>query len=84
MRQCRLSYFLCPSDENVLDYLVSQCQTVDDMKKATKPYLGARCSYKVAFAKQKLFFYFYFFLKKEKNALTFINKSLIKMYCMYT
>ncbi|KAL9968167.1 hypothetical protein ACROYT_G026507 [Oculina patagonica] len=30
------------SDENVLDYLVSQCQTVDDLKKATKPFLGAR------------------------------------------
>ncbi|KAJ7390021.1 hypothetical protein OS493_027545 [Desmophyllum pertusum] len=30
------------SDENVLDYLVSQCQTVDDLKKASKPFLGAR------------------------------------------
>lgn len=30
------------SDENILDYLVSQCQTVEDLKKATKPFLGAR------------------------------------------
>lgn len=30
------------SDENVLEYLLSQCQTVDDLKKASKPFLGAR------------------------------------------
>lgn len=30
------------SDENILDYFVSQCQTVEDMKKASKPFLGAR------------------------------------------
>ena len=30
------------SDENILDYLVSQCQSVEDLKKASKPFLGAR------------------------------------------
>lgn len=30
------------SDENVLEYLLSQCQTVDDLKKTSKPFLGAR------------------------------------------
>jgi len=30
------------SDENVLDYLVSQCQTIEESKNATKPFLGAR------------------------------------------
>ncbi|KAM7433522.1 hypothetical protein ABFA07_016237 [Porites harrisoni] len=30
------------SDENILEYLISQCQTVEDLKKSTKPFLGAR------------------------------------------
>lgn len=30
------------SDEDILDYLVSQCQTVEDLKKSSKPFLGAR------------------------------------------
>lgn len=49
--QCKLKYWysLCCSDENILEYLISQCQTVDDMKKATKPFLGARFSYKFAY-----------------------------------
>ena len=34
--------FFLLSDENVLEYLLSQCQTVDDLKKASKPFLGAR------------------------------------------
>ena len=37
-----LFIYLFYSDENVLDYLVSQCQTVEELKNATKPFLGAR------------------------------------------
>lgn len=30
------------SDESILDYLISQCQTLEEKKRTSKPYLGAR------------------------------------------